>query len=53
MSKADEHRQRAAECFLLAKETTNQVTKVILLEMAQTWIQLAEQERNKNRSPRS
>ena len=51
MSEADEHRRRAAECFVLAKETTDQATKVLLLEMAQTWVQLAEQERNKTDDP--
>jgi hypothetical protein len=45
VSKSSEHQRRAAECLRLAHEARDQTNKTLLLEMAQTWIKLAEQKR--------
>jgi hypothetical protein len=52
VSKFGDHQRRAAECLLLAKETTDETNKALLLEMAQTWIDLAEQEKAKSSNDR-
>jgi hypothetical protein len=38
---ADEYRQRAVECLRLARAPKEIANRVVLLEMAQTWIKLA------------
>jgi hypothetical protein len=43
LSKFEDHQRRAAECLRLAHEVSDQTNKALLLEMAQTWIRLAEQ----------
>ena len=42
MSKADEYQKLAAECVLLAKKARNQTSRTILLQIATTWLSLAE-----------
>jgi hypothetical protein len=39
----EEFRRRAAECVRLAQEAETPQHKTLLLEMAQKWLQLAEQ----------
>jgi hypothetical protein len=42
-----EHYQgMAAECLRMAQNTDNPTSKALLLEMAQTWVKLAEQARD-------
>jgi hypothetical protein len=43
LSKFEDHQGRAAECLRLAHEASDLTNKALLLEMAQTWIRLAEQ----------
>ena len=43
MSNEDLYRHHAAECLRMANETCESSTKAALVEMAQTWIRLAEQ----------
>ena len=43
MPTTQRYQHRAAECLRLARGTTNLTNKALLLEMAQTWIKLAEQ----------
>lgn len=43
MSKADEYRERAAECMALAYKTKDPADKAKLIEMAESWRRLAEQ----------
>jgi hypothetical protein len=52
VSKFEDHQRRATKCLLLAKETTDETNKALLLEMAQTWIDLAEQEKAKSSNDR-
>jgi hypothetical protein len=44
ISSFEDHRRRAADCLCLAQEVSDPTNKTLLLEMAQTWISLAEQE---------
>jgi hypothetical protein len=44
VSKADEYQRLAAECLLLAKTASNQTNRAVLLQMAATWLNLAEHE---------
>ena len=44
MSGADHYQKLAAECLLLAKTANNQTNRATLLQMAGTWLKLAEQE---------
>ena len=44
MSKADEYEKRAAECLLLASSANDQTNRLSLLQMAQTWLRLAQKE---------
>ena len=54
MAKFQDHQRRAAECLRLAREATDKTNKALLIEMAQTWARLAEQDkaeaRTKNRN---
>jgi hypothetical protein len=45
VAKFQDHQRRAAECLRLAREATDKTNKALLLEMAQTWAKLAEQEK--------
>ena len=42
----EEYREKAAECLRLAQATNDPATKVLLLEMAQTWVKLAVKAQN-------
>ena len=49
---AEEYRQRAYECFLVAENVSDPGTKIWLLEMAQSWLVLAQQaEKNLDADP--
>ena len=43
MDKAEQYRGHAAECVRLAQQSGSQADKKLLLEMANLWIELAEQ----------
>ena len=43
--KFQDHQRRAAECLRLAREATDKTNKALLIEMAQTWARLAEQDK--------
>jgi hypothetical protein len=42
MALADQYKLRAAECIRMAEQTDRPDDKARLLQMAQTWLQLAE-----------
>jgi hypothetical protein len=42
MALADQYKRRAAECVRMAERTDNPDDKALLLQMAQTWLRLAE-----------
>jgi putative IMPACT (imprinted ancient) family translation regulator len=42
MGLADQYKRRAAECVRMAERTDNAEDKALLLQMAQTWMRLAE-----------
>ena len=42
MSLADQYKRRAAECTRMAGRAENADDKALLLQMANTWLQLAE-----------
>jgi hypothetical protein len=42
MSRADQYKRRAAECVRMAERTDNAEDKALLMQMAQTWMRLAE-----------
>ncbi len=46
MSTFQDYQRRAAECLLLAHEAKDGTNKALMLEMAQTWLRLAEQEKS-------
>ena len=41
MTKADEHRERAAACLQLAQEASDDQTRSLYLMMAEAWRELA------------
>jgi hypothetical protein len=43
-SKADEHRRQAAACMEVARRTPLEADCVLMMEMAQRWLELARQE---------
>ena len=43
MAGRSRYRDYAAQCVLLAAETTDQKRKLLLLEMARHWMELAEE----------
>ena len=43
----EDYLRRAAECLRMAHEVSDLTNKKLLLEMAQTWVKLAEPERAK------
>jgi hypothetical protein len=45
VSKFEDHKRRAAECLRLAREAADKTNKALLIEMAQTWAKLAEQDK--------
>ena len=42
MALSDRYRQFAAECVRVAQQTSNPQDKAMLLQMAETWLKLAE-----------
>ena len=42
MALADQYKRRAAECVRMAERADNPEDKALLLQMAQTWLRLAE-----------
>jgi hypothetical protein len=40
---SDEYRRNAIECLRIADETVNARTRVLLIDMAQSWLHLAQQ----------
>jgi hypothetical protein len=42
MALADQYKRRAAECVRMAERADNAEDKALLLQMAQTWMRLAE-----------
>jgi hypothetical protein len=42
MTLAEQYKARAAECVRLAERTSNSDDKAMLLQMADTWLRLAE-----------
>jgi hypothetical protein len=42
MGLSDQYKRRAAECVRMAERTDSAEDKVMLLQMAQTWMRLAE-----------
>jgi putative IMPACT (imprinted ancient) family translation regulator len=42
MGSSDQYKRRAAECVRLAEKADNADKKAMLLQMAQTWLRLAE-----------
>ena len=50
MSDFKNYQKRAADCLRLAQEVSDPTNKAMLLEMAQTWVSLAEQELAKQRA---
>jgi hypothetical protein len=51
VSRADHYQKLAAECLLLAKTANNQTNRATLLQMAATWLKLAEREQIENTVP--
>ena len=51
VSKVDHYQKLAVECLLLAKTTYDQTSRVALLQMAGTWLKLAERELTENTAP--
>jgi hypothetical protein len=47
MASSRDHQERAADCLRLAHQLTDTTNKALLLEMALTWIRLAEQQARK------
>ena len=45
MRQPGEYQERVAQCLRLARSTSDLTNKALLLEMAQTWVRLAEQAR--------
>ncbi|MFL4980860.1 MAG: hypothetical protein ACJ8FU_15455 [Xanthobacteraceae bacterium] len=43
MSSPEFYRRKAAQCILVAEETTDAANRLVLMEMAQAWVRLAEQ----------
>jgi hypothetical protein len=44
VSKYEGYQRHAAECLLLAKSVKDEINRAVLLEMAQSWMDLAERE---------
>jgi hypothetical protein len=53
VAKFQDHQRRAGECLRLAHEATDKTNKALLIEMAQTWAKLAEQEKIKGEDDKS
>jgi hypothetical protein len=43
-ARAEEYRRKAQECFDLAREISLESERAVVLDMAQTWLRLAEQQ---------
>ena len=48
MGRGDHYENLATQCLRIARDTSNAAYKAVLLEMALTWIRLAEQARESN-----
>jgi hypothetical protein len=46
MLSADRYKQLAAECVNIAQQTSSPRDKAVLLQMAETWLKLAEKASN-------
>ena len=53
VARFQDHQRRAAECLRLAHEATDKTNKALLIEMAQTWAKLAEQEKARSEEEKS
>lgn len=53
VAKFEDHQRRAAECLGLARKAADQTNKALLVEMAQTWAKLAEQEKTRTGDQKS
>ena len=42
MASVEDYRRYAAECLRVAQQTENQTDKAMMIQMAETWRQLAE-----------
>jgi len=42
MSSAEEYRRKAASCILMAEDTKERANRLILMEMAHSWLLLAD-----------
>jgi len=53
VAKFQDHQRRAAECLRLAHDATDKTNKALLIEMAQTWAKLAEQDKTRGEDTKS
>jgi hypothetical protein len=53
VAKFEDHQRRAAECLRLARDAADKTNKALLVEMAQTWAKLAEQEKMRAQDQKS
>ena len=53
VAKFQDHQRRAAECLRLAHDATDKTNKALLIEMAQTWAKLAEQDKARGEDAKS
>jgi hypothetical protein len=51
MRQPGKYQERAAQCLRLARNTSDLTNKALLLDMAQTWVKLAEQAREAGAIP--
>jgi hypothetical protein len=42
--RAEEYRRLAADCLTMARTTSNEQTRIALIDQAQTWLRLAEEQ---------
>jgi hypothetical protein len=50
MASSDEYRRHAGECVRLAQQAQNPNDKALLVRMAETWLRLAQQAENRDKS---
>ena len=53
VAKFQDHQRRAAECLRLAHDATDKTNKALLIEIAQTWAKLAEQDKARGEDAKS
>jgi hypothetical protein len=51
MTQSDQYKQRAAECVRMAEYTSSVDDKAMLLQMANTWLRLAEKAEDRESDP--